>query len=66
MNSRSLERDYGTKAPVKIAKDKNGIGLVTLQNPRGFSAQVIFCFYSYLIYISLFKSKQDPQKFKGT
>ncbi|KAI3691827.1 hypothetical protein L6452_31629 [Arctium lappa] len=40
MNSYLSERDQNTEATVKITKDKNGVDLVTLQNPRGFSAQV--------------------------
>lgn len=41
MNNSLLEGDPSTQAaPVKFTKDKNGVGLVTLQNPRGFSAQV--------------------------
>ncbi|CAI9291135.1 unnamed protein product [Lactuca saligna] len=40
MNSFWSEGDQDTKAPVKITKDKNGIDLVTLQNPVGFSVQV--------------------------
>ncbi|XP_071727603.1 putative glucose-6-phosphate 1-epimerase [Rutidosis leptorrhynchoides] len=37
---RSLERECSAVAPVKIVKDTNGVGLVTLQNPQGFSTQV--------------------------
>ncbi|KAL8263861.1 hypothetical protein R6Q59_021991 [Mikania micrantha] len=37
--SSSLD-DLNTEAAVKITKDKNGVDLVTLQNPRGFSTKV--------------------------
>ncbi|PWA35352.1 galactose mutarotase-like superfamily protein [Artemisia annua] len=40
MNCSSLVRDQSAKDAVKITKDKNGVDLVTLQNPRGFTAQV--------------------------
>lgn len=49
MNSFWSEGDQDTNAPVKITKDKNGIDLVTLQNPIGFSVQVTFLCYFFLL-----------------
>lgn len=40
MNSSLSETDQNIEVAVKITKDKNGVDLVTLQNPRGFSVQV--------------------------
>lgn len=48
--SSSLEGYHDTESAVKITKDKNGVDLITLQSPGGFSTKVIV----YFLHLSTF------------